>query len=104
MDAMKAIADVYKMKKDVNKALETMERFVELQEKYYADLSTTKTEDLELLESIDALEKDYLNDKNEAKLMSMIDNQRYHKNVLYVVVGVAVIALLLLVLYRKKIN
>lgn len=104
MDAVRAIADIYKLTGDTKNALSTMERFISLQEDYYSDVSSVKTEDMELLESIEMLEKEYISDNKEAKLMSIIDNQKYHKNVLYIVTVVAVIALILLAIYRKKIN
>jgi hypothetical protein len=104
MDAVRAIADIHKLTGDTKSALTTMERFVQLQEDYYSDVSSAKTEDMELLESIEALEKEYISENKEAKLMSIIDNQQYHRNVLYIVTAVAVIALIILAIYRKKIN
>ncbi len=104
MDAVRAIAGIHKLTGDTKGALSTMERLVKLQEDYYADVSSAKTEDMELLESIEALEKEYISDNKEAKLMSIIDNQKYHRNVLYIVTIVAIIALIILVIYRKKIN
>jgi tetratricopeptide (TPR) repeat protein len=102
MDAVRAIADIHKLNGDADKALATMEQFVKLQENYYSDVSSVKTEDMELLESIETLEKEYISENKEAKLMSIIDNQKYHRNVLYIVTAVAVIALILLAIYRKK--
>jgi tetratricopeptide (TPR) repeat protein len=104
MDAVLAIATLHKTQEKWEKATILMEEYATLQKDYYAELSTKTTEDNEILESLDQMELQNNTESQEAKLLSVIDNQKYHKNVLYGVLAFASLAMLFLAAYRKHIN
>lgn len=104
MDAVLAIATLYKTQENWRQSTHFMEKYSELQKEYYSELSTKLTEDNEILESLEQMEIQNNTESSEAKLISVIDNQKYHKNVLYGILGFASLSMIVLALYRKRIN
>jgi tetratricopeptide (TPR) repeat protein len=104
MDAVYAIYSVYKRDGNWELAIQNVENFTGLQEKYYSELSKKKTEDNELLETLGQLELKNNAATQEAKLLVIIDDQKYRTNILFAVAGFAIFALLILVIYKKRIN
>ena len=104
LDAILAISEVYKTQNKWELAYQEMAKVVALQKKYFSELATEQTADNELLESLDQIEVDSKNESYEAKLIATIDSEKYHTNILYAVFAFALIALTLLVFYRKKIS
>lgn len=104
MDAVLAIANLYKTQENWKQAMSYMDKYTDLQKEYYSELSTRMTEDNEILETLDQMELQNNSEIQEAKLLTVIDNQEYHKNVLYGVLGFASLSMLVLALYRKRIN
>jgi len=104
MDAVRALAEIYKLTGDTLNALKTMERLISIQEKYYADMSSMKAEDMELIESIEILESEYFSGDREAKLIAVINRQDNHQFVIYLSIIMMFAVLTLLVIYRKKVS
>lgn len=104
MDAVYSRMEIDKAQGKIEHALEKMEAYSDLQENYYAELSKSKTADLEMIETFDQLEEDNRTKMQEAKLLNVIDDQKAHKQILYVVFAICSLALLFLAVYKKKIN
>lgn len=104
MDAVYSRMEIDKAQGKFEHALEKMEAYSDLQENYYAELSKSKTADLEMIETFDQLEEDNRTKMQEAKLLNVIDDQKAHKQILYVVFAICSLALLFLAVYKKKIN
>ncbi len=104
MDAFWAFAELYKAKKDYTKALELMEEHALAQETYYADLSANNTLSVEMMQSIEEMEMQNRLDERDSEIEKMKVQQ---SNVWYVVYGIGAltsIVLLILLIFRKKIN
>lgn len=104
LDAVLAIAEVYKLQHEWEKAIAKMDSYIELQDQYFSELSIEKTEETELLETLDNLEKQSVLERNEKNLLGVIDDQKYYSNLLYVVFGFSAIALLFLAIYKRRIS
>ena len=104
LDAILAISEVYKTQNKWELAYQEMAKVVDLQKKYFSELAIEQSSDNELLQSLDQMEVDDKNVSHEAKLIAAIENEKYHTNILYAVFAFALIALTLLVFYRKKIS
>ncbi len=104
LDAVLAISEVYKTQNKWELAYQEMAKVVDLQKKYFSELAIEQSSDNELLQSLDQMEVDDKNVSHEAKLIAAIENEKYHTNILYAVFAFALIALTLLVFYRKKIS
>ena len=104
MDAVYAIYSVYKREGRLELANQNLENFTRLQEKYYSELSEKTTEDNELLETLGQLELKNNAASQEAKLLVIIDDHKYRTNILFIIAGFAIVALILLVIYKNKIN
>lgn len=104
LDAVLAIAEVYKLQHKWEEALAKMDVYIQLQEKYYSELSIEKTEETALLETLEQMENQSVTERNEKNLLSVIDDQKYYTNLLYVVFGFSAIALLFLAVYKRRIS
>ncbi len=104
MDVNLAISDMFKLQKNFEQALVYSERYSDLLEKYYAELAVEQTEDQEILHMLDEMELSNRVDSHEAKLNEQLINQKYQTYLLYVALIVFVTALVILLIYRKKIN
>lgn len=104
IDAIIAISEVYKSQDKWESAYQEMRKVVNLQKKYFSGLAIDQTTDNEILESLDQLELEGKNETQEAKLITAIENEKYHTNILYVVFAFALIALTFIVFYRKRIS
>ena len=104
LDAILAISEVYRTQNKWELAYQEMAKVVDLQKKYFSELAIEQSSDNELLQSLDQMEVDDKNVSHEAKLIAAIENEKYHTNILYAVFAFALIALTLLVFYRKKIS
>lgn len=104
MDAVYSRMEIEKAQGKFEKALERMETYSDLQTNYYSELSKSKTADLEMIDIFDQLEEGERIKLQEAKLLSVIDDQTHHTQILYGAFAICSFALLFLAIYRKKIN
>lgn len=104
LDVVYSMMELDKLQANYEKALEKMEEYIDLQEKYFSELSKSKTNDIELIETFEKLETQNKSKLQEAKLLSLLDKQNYHTKLIYTVFGFCIVLLILLVVYKKKIN
>ncbi len=104
MEVTFAIAEVYKLENNFKKALDITEQYASLQERYYKKMAFDRSEDAGKLSFLDNLETVRKAESQEESLRQIIDNNRYKNIVIYFVLSVFIIAMLVLLFYRKKIN
>ena len=104
LDAILAISEVYKTQNKWEQDYQEMKKVVDLQKTYFSELAIEQTADNELLESLDQIEIEDKNDSHEAILIAAIENEKLHRNILYAVFAFALLALIFLVFYRKRIS
>lgn len=104
MDVNLAISDMYKQQKKFDLALVYSERYSDLLEKYYGELSIEQTENHEVLQLLEEMETSNRNESYEERMNQALNNQKYHTYLLYAALAIFVLALILLFIYRRKIN
>jgi tetratricopeptide (TPR) repeat protein len=104
LDALMAFAELYKAMGKNDLALATMEEYAELQEEYYAQLSSDHSSAVEVMESVQQIEAENDVRQKEENLLKL---KQSHQRVWYVMYGLGALTLtvlLVLLLFKKKIK
>lgn len=104
LDALMAFTELYKAMGKNDLALNTMEEYAVLQEDYYSQLSVDHSSAVEVMESIAQIEAE-----NELKRreQDLIELKRSHERVWYVMYtlgALTLIVLIVLIIFKRKIN
>lgn len=104
IDVVYAMMLLEKEKRNYEKALTILESYAELRDDYFSELSKSQSADLDLIETIENMEHDQVKKIQEAKLVSVIDDQNFHNKILYTAFGFSIVALIILAVYKQRIN
>ena len=104
MDVNLAISDMYKLQKNFEKALVYSERYSDLLERYYSELSFDHTENQDNFHLLEEMERENGNENYESKMNEELNKQKYQTYLLYAAMILFVLTLIFLTIYKQKIN
>lgn len=104
MDVNLAISDMYKLQKNFEKALVYSERYSDLLERYYSELSFDHTTDQDIFHLLEDMEHENGTEKYELGMNEQLRNQKYQTYLLYAAMILFILALIFLAIYKQKIN
>jgi tetratricopeptide (TPR) repeat protein len=104
MDALLAITELYKIQKKDKEVVCLLEEYIKLQEIYYSQIAAENSESVEIFESINQLETKNKVKDGEIKLKKLAESQNRIWYVVYGLGGLTFIVLLVLLVFKNKIN
>jgi tetratricopeptide (TPR) repeat protein len=104
MDVNLAISEMYKLQKNFEKALVYSERYSDLLERYYSELSFDHTENQDNFHLLEDMERENGNENYETKMNEQLNKQKYHSYLLYAATILFVLAFIFVTFYKQKIN
>lgn len=104
MDAVMAFSELYKSQGKKDKVVTLLEEYIELQDAYYSSIAAENTYSMELIETIQQLESEnnLLDQKGEVKELLQSQNKVWY--VVYAIGALTFIVMLVLFVFKKKIN
>ena len=104
MDAVLAFSELYKMQGKDDKVVSLLEEYIALQEAYYSAIAAENSYSMELVESIQEMEAENKINDREKEVDELITSQNNVWYLLYALGGLTFIVMLLLFVFKKRIN
>lgn len=104
MDALLALTELYKVQKKDKEVIQLLEDYIELQESYYSQVSAENSTSNELIESIGHLEAKRKVEEGEFELKKLSESQKKVWYIVYGIGGLTFGVLLILLVFKNRIN
>jgi tetratricopeptide (TPR) repeat protein len=104
MDAMLACTELYKIQGKEKEVIQLLEDYILLQEKYYSQVAADNSISNEMLESINELEAKRKLEDRQSEMRKMSESQKKIWYIVYGIGGLTFIVLLILLVFKKRIN
>ena len=104
MDALFALSELYEVQKKSDLSLSFLHQYIDLQDSYYSNVAKESSLSNELLESIKEMEVQNELKDQQLKLVEAEEAQEKVWYVVYIIAGLTFVVLLILFVFKKKIN